>query len=118
MATYSMHKLLQEAVDRVKRHIFNQVRYIYPTHRRSTLKDTLRMEVGSDKLTDDDAAEMLQGKCIISNRTLLRLIGNIGLEELYDEDAWLDTTADHILTHKKDCKELWDRIWQLGGEDC
>jgi hypothetical protein len=109
-----MHKILQEAVDKVKGYILNQVRFIYPTQCRTYKYDSELMEVGAEELTDEQVGEMLAGKSIISDRALLRLIGKIGLEDLYNEDGWLDEVADYIVQHRADCRQVWEHIEQLG----
>lgn len=109
-----MHAVLQQAVDRVKGHVVNQVRYIQPTHRRSYKYDQFAMDMGADEVTDKEVEKMLEGKSILSDRALLRLIKTTGLATIYDEDGWIDDVAEYIVAHRADCRQVWEHIEQLG----
>lgn len=111
-----MNKTLREAVDEVKGHILNQVRFVHPTTNPLYKFDSTLMEIGAEEVTDEYAGQMLEGKIIISDDALVELVGSMGLKTLYDEDAWVDPVADYICEHADDCAALWAHIEQLGRD--
>lgn len=109
-----MNKVLQEVISKALAYIINQVRFVHPTTFKGFKYDEEAMERGAEDVTDGDVAAMLQGTAIVSNRAVLRLINEMTVEALYDEDAWVDNVADHIIRHRNDCRAVWSKIEGLG----
>ncbi len=61
-------------------------------------------------VTDEQTLSFLDGMSILLTYNLLELANKIGIEELYDEDGWVDDVADYILEHADSCQDLWDHI--------
>lgn len=112
-----MHAIVLQAINKAKIYVFNQVRFVHPTAARGFKYDSDLMEVGAEWITDEAAGAMLAGKRILSNRNLIKLVATMGLEDLYDDDAWVDGIADYIIKHRNDCRALWDHIEALGKQN-
>lgn len=109
-----MHPIIQQIVNVVKQQVVNQAKYIYPTTFPEFEYDGATMEDGAELMSDEVALSWIEHKHILSNRALMKLITEMGVEAVYNEDGWIDFVAEHIIKYRADCRELWDTIAVLG----
>jgi len=64
----------------------------------------------ADECSDETAIKYLKDRDILSDDLLCALAIEIGMDELFDEDGWVDMVADYIYKNKRDCYSLWNHI--------
>ena len=109
-----MHAIIQQVCSHLRRHIANQVRYVYPTIMREYEYDEKAMELGAEMMEDEESFAMIRDSDMCSQRNITKLALDIGLENVYSNDAWLDPVAAYIIHYHADCRVVWDKVQQLG----
>lgn len=108
-----MNRVTTQAVNTLRGHILNQVRFVHPM---ALNLDPTVMELGAEEITDEEVDQLLGNASFLSDRRLSALAGRIGLNDLYDEDAWVDPVADYIVDNQAECMVVWDEVLRRGTE--
>jgi len=103
-----MNQITEEAVAKVRGYVINQARYQCPAGMYGDLWEDM-CEVADD-MTDEQTEEFLLERAILDDINLIKLVENITLAELYDEDGWVDDVANYIVDYKDDCLVLWNTL--------
>lgn len=106
--------ILVEIDDKVKYYVVNQSRYNPSGKLFSVHCDA--MYTFADSMTDEVTLKFLEGKLILHFKRLLNLAGKIGIENLYNEDAWIDCVSEYIYKNRKSCAKLWQHIFDNKGK--
>ncbi|PPD55512.1 MAG: hypothetical protein CTY12_00620 [Methylotenera sp.] len=101
----SQKQLIDQLVKKVQGYVVNSARYNIQTDVHVDIWTQL-----ADNMSDEQTLPYLEGKPILRRSNLIKLVESMGVEELYDEDGWVDAVAEYIYQHQKDCQELWTAI--------
>jgi hypothetical protein len=102
--------IVDEVVALARRYVINQSRYQTPTGLISIELWDKMYTYADTEMTDESTLPFLEGKAILSHEKLVALVEKIGVEALYDGDAWVDLVAEYIVENRADCMELWATI--------
>jgi hypothetical protein len=58
-------------------------------------------------MPEEKALELLKDTDIISDEFLYNLVLDIGLDELFTDEGWIDEVGSYIIDNKEDCDTLW-----------
>jgi len=106
-------KIVAEAVAKARYYVANQaVYYIVPPGE----DDEYRWSDSVHQLEIDDYEklhELIANSAICSDEKLIPLVATITLQDLYDEDGWVDYVADYIADNKDLIPEEINKMWAL-----
>lgn len=106
--------IIEQALERVRGLIVNQSRYVCADE---VGVDFETFCEGQEKITDEESLSFLTDTPVICYDQMVELVEKIGLENLYDEDGWVDDVADYLVENQKHCLPLWKEIERRGMLD-
>ena len=100
-------RIVDEAVGYARKMICNQAMYQLSTPALYDLWDEWHATVDSvDPQVHEEIAELIRHHPLCNYDDVVRLVADMTLETLYDNDNWVDPIADYIDEHNDKCQEL------------